>query len=155
SIDVWNVPEHLREIARVTRGETTEREDDLSAFKWYGQNPGMRADSANVVWALDESFGAVLRSDMRYADSLQVVAGIIPLSFPELTNPTPALQRKSSNTSLEHLIIKPVTEAQAHEEVLRNATHWSARAGMAVDDFVKLSAGFRQGAFARDGWLKT
>ncbi|KAG8706206.1 hypothetical protein FRC11_008419, partial [Ceratobasidium sp. 423] len=48
--------------------------------------------------------------------------------------------------SLEHLIIRPATEAQAHEVVLRNAAHWGARAGITTDDFVKLSAAFQQGA---------
>ncbi|KAG8743719.1 hypothetical protein FRC11_013756 [Ceratobasidium sp. 423] len=57
--------------------------------------------------------------------------------------------------SLEHLVIKPATEAQAHEVILRNAAQWGARAGIATDDYVKLSAIFRQGAFARDGRLKT
>ncbi|CAE6424558.1 unnamed protein product [Rhizoctonia solani] len=54
SIVVWNIPENLKEIARATGGETTEREDDLSAFKWYGQGPGMKVDNAGVVWVLDE-----------------------------------------------------------------------------------------------------
>ncbi|KAH7335645.1 hypothetical protein B0J17DRAFT_769481 [Rhizoctonia solani] len=56
SIVAWNIPEHLKEIARATGGETTEREDDLSAFKWYGQRPGMKVDNADVIWALDEKY---------------------------------------------------------------------------------------------------
>ncbi|CAE6492728.1 unnamed protein product [Rhizoctonia solani] len=56
--------------------------------------------------------------------------------------------------SLEHLIIKPATEAQAHEAILRNAAHWGAKAGISTDDYVKLSAVFQQ-AFAHDGGLKT
>ncbi|KAG8720280.1 hypothetical protein FRC11_003200 [Ceratobasidium sp. 423] len=53
-IEIFNVPEHLREIARVTGGETTERLNCLSAFKWYGQQPNSKTVSAEVFWALDE-----------------------------------------------------------------------------------------------------
>ncbi|KAJ1300329.1 hypothetical protein OPQ81_005150 [Rhizoctonia solani] len=54
SVAVWNVPEHLNGIARETDGETAERDDDLSAFKWYGQEPDLKTDNAGIVWALDE-----------------------------------------------------------------------------------------------------
>ncbi|KAL5632201.1 hypothetical protein ACGC1H_000265 [Rhizoctonia solani] len=57
SIHVWNLPEYLREIARATGGETTERTDDLSAFKWYGQQPNSETDNMDIVWALDERYG--------------------------------------------------------------------------------------------------
>lgn len=57
--------------------------------------------------------------------------------------------------SLDYLIIKPATEAQAHEVILRNAAHWGARVGISVEDYVELSTVFQQGAFARDGRLKT
>ncbi|CAE6424574.1 unnamed protein product [Rhizoctonia solani] len=53
--------------------------------------------------------------------------------------------------TLDHLIVKPATKAQAHEVVLRNAAHWGTKVGMTVDDFVKLSAVFQQGVFAQDG----
>ncbi|CAE6502129.1 unnamed protein product [Rhizoctonia solani] len=53
-VEIFNVPEHLREVARVTGGETTERETCLSAFKWYGQQPNSKTVSADVFWALDE-----------------------------------------------------------------------------------------------------
>ncbi|KAH7335646.1 hypothetical protein B0J17DRAFT_769482 [Rhizoctonia solani] len=56
SIVVWNIPEHLKEVTRATGGETTEREDDLSAFKWYDQRAGMKVDNVDVVWALDEKY---------------------------------------------------------------------------------------------------
>ncbi|KEP50739.1 hypothetical protein V565_074280 [Rhizoctonia solani 123E] len=57
SIHVWNVPEDLRDIALATGGETTERTDDLSAFKWYGQQPNSKAGNMDIVWALDERYG--------------------------------------------------------------------------------------------------
>ncbi|KAH7335643.1 hypothetical protein B0J17DRAFT_667209 [Rhizoctonia solani] len=53
--------------------------------------------------------------------------------------------------TLDHLIVKPATKAQAHELVLRNAAHWGAKVGMTVDAFVELFAVFQQGVFARDG----
>ncbi|KAJ1300328.1 hypothetical protein OPQ81_005149 [Rhizoctonia solani] len=57
--------------------------------------------------------------------------------------------------SLDHLIIKPATESQAHEAVVRNAGHWGARAGISVDDFVKLFAILQQGPFAQNGRTET
>ncbi|CUA71961.1 hypothetical protein RSOLAG22IIIB_09977 [Rhizoctonia solani] len=54
SVEIWNVPEQLRKMARATGGETTERVDHLSAFKWYGQECDSKVDVADVVWALDE-----------------------------------------------------------------------------------------------------
>ncbi|CAE6445063.1 unnamed protein product [Rhizoctonia solani] len=51
-IEIWNVPEHLKEIAQVTGGVTTEREDCVPAFKWYGQEP--KTAGADVVWAINE-----------------------------------------------------------------------------------------------------
>ncbi|CUA71960.1 hypothetical protein RSOLAG22IIIB_09976 [Rhizoctonia solani] len=54
SIEAWNVPEHLTEIAQAAGGETTDRTDNLTAFKWYGPQPGSKVDNADVVWALDE-----------------------------------------------------------------------------------------------------
>ncbi|QRW23916.1 hypothetical protein RhiXN_10240 [Rhizoctonia solani] len=45
SIEIWNVPEDLKMIALKTGGETTERTDDLAAFKWYGQNSDPKIDN--------------------------------------------------------------------------------------------------------------
>ncbi|CUA72050.1 hypothetical protein RSOLAG22IIIB_10020 [Rhizoctonia solani] len=56
SVEIWNVPEQLSEIARATGGETTERAGDLSAFKWYGQECDSRVDNSAVVWALNERY---------------------------------------------------------------------------------------------------
>lgn len=50
-IEVWNVPEHLAKVAKATGGTTVEREENLSAFKWYGKQP---EGSSKVVWVLDE-----------------------------------------------------------------------------------------------------
>ncbi|CAE7203429.1 unnamed protein product [Rhizoctonia solani] len=55
-VEIWNVPEHLAEIARTTGGETTERDTNISALKWYGQQPGSGVDHTDVVWALDERY---------------------------------------------------------------------------------------------------
>ncbi|KAF8690317.1 hypothetical protein RHS03_08935, partial [Rhizoctonia solani] len=54
SIEIWNVPEDLKMIARKTGGETTERTDDLAAFKWYGQNSDPKIDNKDVIWAVEE-----------------------------------------------------------------------------------------------------
>ncbi|KAH7335644.1 hypothetical protein B0J17DRAFT_667213 [Rhizoctonia solani] len=56
SLEAWNVPEHLEEMAKASGGETAEREpdDNISAFKWYGQQSDTKVDNADVVWALDE-----------------------------------------------------------------------------------------------------
>lgn len=51
SIEAWNVPEHLASVVKATGGDTFERQENLSAFKWYGKQPG---ETGKVVWALDE-----------------------------------------------------------------------------------------------------
>ncbi|GAB1527415.1 hypothetical protein RhiTH_010590 [Rhizoctonia solani] len=56
-IEIWNVPEHLKEMALATGGETIERPDNRSAFKWYGQPSEAKLDNTDVVWALDERYG--------------------------------------------------------------------------------------------------
>ncbi|KAJ1300327.1 hypothetical protein OPQ81_005148 [Rhizoctonia solani] len=56
SIEVWNVPRHLQEVAKATGGETSERTDNISAFKWYGQQSSPKVQSSDVVWALDEGY---------------------------------------------------------------------------------------------------
>ncbi|KDN45863.1 hypothetical protein RSAG8_04696, partial [Rhizoctonia solani AG-8 WAC10335] len=56
--------------------------------------------------------------------------------------------------SLEHLIIKPASEAQTREAYLRHAAHWGTKAGISTDDFMKLHAALEQGMYARDGRLK-
>ncbi|CEL60486.1 hypothetical protein RSOLAG1IB_09679 [Rhizoctonia solani AG-1 IB] len=55
-IEIWNVPEHLKEITQATGGETTERRDNLWAFKWYGQQSEPKGENSGVVWALDERY---------------------------------------------------------------------------------------------------
>ncbi|KEP47527.1 hypothetical protein V565_152400 [Rhizoctonia solani 123E] len=56
SIEAWNVPEHLAEIARAAGGETAEREVNRSAFKWYGHESSLKVENADVIWALDERY---------------------------------------------------------------------------------------------------
>ncbi|GAB1527418.1 hypothetical protein RhiTH_010593 [Rhizoctonia solani] len=63
SIEIWNVPEDLKMIARKTGGETTERTDDLAAFKWYGQNSDPKIDNKDVIWAVEEGNDKVTRYD--------------------------------------------------------------------------------------------
>ncbi|CAE6467572.1 unnamed protein product [Rhizoctonia solani] len=55
-IEIWNVPEHLKEMAQATGGETTERPDNISAFKWYGQKSQSKLDNSDVIWALNERY---------------------------------------------------------------------------------------------------
>lgn len=53
-IEMWNVPQELLGIVRATGGETIERKELLSAFKWYGTGS---ASNKDIVWALDERYG--------------------------------------------------------------------------------------------------
>ncbi|CUA72049.1 hypothetical protein RSOLAG22IIIB_10019 [Rhizoctonia solani] len=55
--------------------------------------------------------------------------------------------------SLEHLIIKQATDAQAQEALLHEAGLWGARFEIDINDYVKLAPIFEHGAFARDGRL--
>ncbi|KAH7337163.1 hypothetical protein B0J17DRAFT_707478 [Rhizoctonia solani] len=54
-IEVWNIPEHLKEVVRTTGGVTAEREECIPAFKWYGQES--RTADTDVVWAMNERYG--------------------------------------------------------------------------------------------------
>ena len=64
---------------------------------------------------------------------------------------------KASDTTLHNLTVKPASEAQRHEVVLRNAAHWGAKAGIDTDTFLRLCAIIEAGEYARDGkqttWL--
>jgi hypothetical protein len=56
--------------------------------------------------------------------------------------------------SLDHLIIKPASEAQTHEAQLRNGAYWGASAGVSIDDYLRLHPILQKGVFARDGKLQ-
>lgn len=60
---------------------------------------------------------------------------------------------KARYTSLVNLMVKPVSEAQNHEAILRNASHWGVGAGIGTEDYIKLSGIFEAGEYARDGKL--
>ncbi|KAL0571853.1 hypothetical protein V5O48_010105 [Marasmius crinis-equi] len=49
TIEVWNIPQHLKEIATQLGGVEKEREAKLSAFKWYGDD-----HSDRVRWIFNE-----------------------------------------------------------------------------------------------------
>ncbi|KAG8685154.1 hypothetical protein FRC11_011033 [Ceratobasidium sp. 423] len=54
AIEIWNLPEHLTQVARVIGGVMAEQQDYLPSFKWYGQQPEVAG--ADVVWALEERY---------------------------------------------------------------------------------------------------
>ncbi|CAE6373413.1 unnamed protein product [Rhizoctonia solani] len=53
-IEIGNIPEHLKEVAQATGGVTTEWDDHLPAFKWYGEQPEVAG--ADAVWAMEERY---------------------------------------------------------------------------------------------------
>jgi len=60
---------------------------------------------------------------------------------------------KARDTALVNLMVKPVSEAQNHEVILRNASHWGARAGIGTEDFIRWTTIFDNEEYARDGKL--
>ncbi|CAE6427852.1 unnamed protein product [Rhizoctonia solani] len=54
TMETWNIPDDIKTVAQESGGETSERMDDLAAFKWYGQEPDSKADNADIFWALEE-----------------------------------------------------------------------------------------------------
>lgn len=53
--------------------------------------------------------------------------------------------------ALNNLVVKPASELQTREVVVRNAAHWGVRAGVSEEEFMKFDAVFRTGEFAREG----
>lgn len=49
TIEVWNLPEHLKDVAKQHGGETAEREEHLSAVKWYGSE-----ETRDLLWCFNE-----------------------------------------------------------------------------------------------------
>ncbi|KAF8688130.1 hypothetical protein RHS03_09788, partial [Rhizoctonia solani] len=56
--------------------------------------------------------------------------------------------------SFGHLVVKPASEAQVHEAQLRSGAYWGVRAGVSIDDFLKLHPVLQQGVFAKNGKLQ-
>ncbi len=49
TIEVWNLPEHLKDVGKQIGGETMEREEHLSAVKWYGSE-----ETGGLLWCFNE-----------------------------------------------------------------------------------------------------
>ncbi|KAF8749684.1 hypothetical protein RHS01_09871 [Rhizoctonia solani] len=80
-IEIWNVPEHLKEMALATGGETVERPDNRSAFKWYGQPSEAKLDNTDVVWALMKGMAGVEPKNAASAPSVQMDHNLLMQMF--------------------------------------------------------------------------
>ncbi|KAF8672132.1 hypothetical protein RHS04_07867 [Rhizoctonia solani] len=65
-----------------------------------------------------------------------------------------AIRSVAPAMSFGHLVVKPASEAQVHEAQLRSGAYWGVRAGVSIDDFLKLHPVLQQGVFAKNGKLQ-